>query len=270
MMSPFQVTGGGPKTLPQGLLRLFESSCFNMEIALQYLQRNDCLEVVMYLGECFGFPCTLCSGRILHRFDPKSVDFFIPQLITLYINTSQVASAIHNYMIERCKASMEFSLECYWLLDAYGVEQFKTHQRKAQGFFLRETIFNEYMRSQQPLLRSPAAAAALHHRSRSDARLAEAAAAECSSAPCSPPPDDEQGPNGCPAPPTSTTQPMRRAESTRSIRSMYTGAGVADLSSGESSPGGPDCCPLIVRQGIRLGLPLPGGHGRLHGGPEPD
>uniref|UniRef100_A0A1I7SLJ6 Phosphatidylinositol 4-kinase beta n=1 Tax=Bursaphelenchus xylophilus TaxID=6326 RepID=A0A1I7SLJ6_BURXY len=200
------------KNLPQGLIRLFESSYFNMEIALQYLYKNESIDVIMYLG------------KVLHRFPNSEVDFFIPQLISMYINMNPVASAIHNYVIERCKTSMEFSLECFWLLDAYGVDQYKTHHKKAQGFFLKETIINEYMKSHRiHLMKSPAASAALHHRSQSDARLSED----------SPPPMIEEPQprqmNG-----VDNGYHMRRTESTRSVRSMYQGSAMADLSSGRA------------------------------------
>ncbi|KAI6214160.1 Phosphatidylinositol 4-kinase beta [Aphelenchoides besseyi] len=121
----------------ESLLRLFESDMFNVSIALHYLCKSVDPSVIMYLGDR------------LSRFPTVEVDFFIPQLIALYINNTNVASGIHNYIVNRCKESVEFSLQCYLLLEAYGVEQFKTHHKKAQGFFLRETIFNEYICSRQ-------------------------------------------------------------------------------------------------------------------------
>ncbi|KAI6200447.1 Phosphatidylinositol 4-kinase beta [Aphelenchoides besseyi] len=121
----------------ESLLRLFESDMFNVSIALHYLCKSVDPAVIMYLGDR------------LSRFPTVDVDFFIPQLIALYINNTNVASGIHSYIVNRCKESVEFSLQCYLLLEAYGVEQFKTHHKKAQGFFLRETIFNEYICSKQ-------------------------------------------------------------------------------------------------------------------------
>ncbi|KAI6185136.1 Phosphatidylinositol 4-kinase beta [Aphelenchoides fujianensis] len=200
----------------ESLLRLFESEFFNVPIALQYLYKSNDPTVILYLG------------NRLRRFPTDEVDFFIPQLIALYINNSNVASGIHSYIIDRCKESIEFSLECYWLLEAYGVEQFKTHHKRAQGFFLRETIFNEYMRSKHQRRgkgSTPAAAAALHHRSRSDARVDESPESD-EPADGSPPPPEANG-----LPKSHSSPVMKRTESSRSVRSI---SNPANLSSGHA------------------------------------
>ncbi|MCP9263033.1 Phosphatidylinositol 4-kinase beta [Dirofilaria immitis] len=69
------------------------------------------------------------------------VDFYIPQLIVLYMNIPEVAEVIHPYMVKRCKDSVEFSLECCWLLDAYGANVFR---KFSHGYRLRQSILNEF------------------------------------------------------------------------------------------------------------------------------
>lgn len=74
----------------------------------------------------------------------------------------------------RCKESIEFALECYWLLEAYGVEHYIRDHKHAQGFFLREEIFNDYIRSKNHLAAvrptKSASTASLHHCTQAEGR----------------------------------------------------------------------------------------------------
>uniref|UniRef100_A0A0M3K3D5 Phosphatidylinositol 4-kinase beta n=1 Tax=Anisakis simplex TaxID=6269 RepID=A0A0M3K3D5_ANISI len=113
------------------LLRLFESDVFTVVIAMQYLFNTKEAAVLHYLGNrLFDFPY-------------ESVDFYTPQLVNLYINMKEVADVIHRYIVARCRKSVVFSLECCWLLDAYGVESMRKQKRKSQGYKLRNLILNE-------------------------------------------------------------------------------------------------------------------------------
>ncbi|VDM08318.1 unnamed protein product [Wuchereria bancrofti] len=114
------------------LLRLFESDLFNIRIAIQYLSSCKEAGVLNYLGNrLFDLPTEM-------------VDFYIPQLIVLYINIQEVAEVIHPYIVKRCKDSVEFSLECCWLLDAYGINIFRKFEQKSHGHHLRQSILNEF------------------------------------------------------------------------------------------------------------------------------
>ncbi|MFH4978311.1 hypothetical protein AB6A40_005020 [Gnathostoma spinigerum] len=114
------------------LLRLFESKLFNISIAMQYLFKAKEGGVLHYLG------------NRLFEFPSCSVDFYVPQLVNMYINMREVAEVLHPYMIKRCRESVEFSLECCWLLDAYGVDAMQRQGRKSQGYRLRQMIINEF------------------------------------------------------------------------------------------------------------------------------
>ncbi|VDN51559.1 unnamed protein product [Dracunculus medinensis] len=104
------------------LLRLFNSSLFDIVIAMEYLFNSK------------------ETGNRLFDFQASSVDFYLPQLINMYINIREVAEVIHPYIIERF--NVEFSLECYWLLNAYGVSSFKKNKLKSQGYRLQQLILN--------------------------------------------------------------------------------------------------------------------------------
>ncbi|KAM3728413.1 Phosphatidylinositol 4-kinase beta [Dirofilaria immitis] len=111
------------------LLRLFESDLFDIRIAIRYLSSYKEAGVLNYLGNrLFDLPTEM-------------VDFYIPQLIVLYMNIPEVAEVIHPYMVKRCKDSVEFSLECCWLLDAYGANVFR---KFSHGYRLRQSILNEF------------------------------------------------------------------------------------------------------------------------------
>ncbi|KAL1465467.1 hypothetical protein WDU94_005039, partial [Cyamophila willieti] len=89
------------------LLRLFECKLFDMSMALTYLFNSKEPGVQSYIGnKIFQFPET-------------EVDFYLPQLISMYIHMQDVAHVIHPYLLQRCYKSVDFSLKCVWLLDAY-------------------------------------------------------------------------------------------------------------------------------------------------------
>uniref|UniRef100_A0A8D8RP27 Phosphatidylinositol 4-kinase beta n=3 Tax=Cacopsylla melanoneura TaxID=428564 RepID=A0A8D8RP27_9HEMI len=89
------------------LLRLFECKLFDMSMALTYLFNSKESGVQSYIGnKLFQFPET-------------EVDFYLPQLISMYIHMQDVAHVIHPYLLQRCSKSVDFSLKCVWLLDAY-------------------------------------------------------------------------------------------------------------------------------------------------------
>lgn len=131
------------------LLRFFESSVFDITKAMQYLFKSE-PGVLSYLG------------NKMFKFSNKTVDFYIPQLITLYINRPDVAQVLNPYILKRyvfysffkliisvnyrCSESVLFSLECFWLLEAYGVEQIKKQSNKSQGYALYQQIYNEFLR----------------------------------------------------------------------------------------------------------------------------
>uniref|UniRef100_A0A915JAQ7 Phosphatidylinositol 4-kinase beta n=1 Tax=Romanomermis culicivorax TaxID=13658 RepID=A0A915JAQ7_ROMCU len=149
------------------LLRLFESSIFNMSIAAQYLYNSKEPGVLTYLGNrLFSFP-------------DQDVDFYLPQLINLYITIREVAEVLHPYIIYRCRMSVDFALQVAWLLDAYNTDILKSSKKKSHGVKLRNILLNEEIRplrskfdhndSSRIVLPTSPTERKTHHRSRSDA-----------------------------------------------------------------------------------------------------
>ncbi|KJH42091.1 phosphatidylinositol 3- and 4-kinase [Dictyocaulus viviparus] len=108
---------------PSLLMRLFESCYFSPAIAIKYL----------------------FSWQKLFSFSPSDMDFFVPQLINMYINDKDVANAIHQYIEARCKENLHFALICVWLLESLGVDRSRTKHRVLEhGEILRRMILNEF------------------------------------------------------------------------------------------------------------------------------
>ncbi|CAH2071005.1 unnamed protein product, partial [Iphiclides podalirius] len=126
------------------LLRLFESKLFDMSMAISYLFNSKEPGVQMYLAnKLFSFP-------------HEDVDFYLPQLATMYIEMGDVADVLRPYLVHRCKQSAEFSLRLAWLLTAFGGDA-----KRSKATKLRDSILAEEIR--------PAARRG-HHRSQSEAR----------------------------------------------------------------------------------------------------
>ncbi|XP_049870076.1 phosphatidylinositol 4-kinase beta isoform X2 [Pectinophora gossypiella] len=125
------------------LLRLFESKLFDMSMAISYLFNSKEPGVQTYLAnKLFSFPY-------------EDVDFYLPQLATMYVEMGDVADVLRPYLVHRCKQSAEFSLRLAWLLTAFGGDT-----KRSKATKLRDSIMAEEIR--------PAARRG-HHRSQSDA-----------------------------------------------------------------------------------------------------
>ncbi|VDP42297.1 unnamed protein product [Soboliphyme baturini] len=74
------------------LLRLFESKLFTITIAVQYLFNSKEPGVLTYLG------------NRLFSFAEEEFDFYLPQIVTLYINVREVAEVLHPYVVYRYAA----------------------------------------------------------------------------------------------------------------------------------------------------------------------
>ena len=99
--------GEEPKTGQSWLLRLFESKMFDASMAVHYLFNSKEPGVLSYLG------------NRLFTLSDKDVEFYLPQLINMYVQHHEVAEVIHPYLVHRCRQSVDFSLQCAWLLEAY-------------------------------------------------------------------------------------------------------------------------------------------------------
>ncbi|XP_014262636.1 phosphatidylinositol 4-kinase beta isoform X2 [Cimex lectularius] len=168
-----------PRNTAKGfLLRLFESKLFDMSMAITYLFNSKEPGVQSYIGnKVFSFP-------------DNDVDFYLPQLVNMYIQMPDVAEVLHPYLVHRCRESVDFSLKCSWLLDAYSSDAALSSKKKSHGTKLKNLILSGELRPRdaEPMRRvsrlkepsnttissptsltAPALLKKTHHRSRSDA-----------------------------------------------------------------------------------------------------
>ncbi|CAF2129037.1 unnamed protein product [Rotaria magnacalcarata] len=116
-----------------GLLRLFDSTVCTVSIVITYLFSTKEPMVQEFLG------------RKLFEYPDEELDFYLPQLINMYIHIPSISSVIHTYLTARCCQSVDFSLQCAWLLDAYIAEQMKVAKKpNAAVRFLFDILYEKY------------------------------------------------------------------------------------------------------------------------------
>ena len=140
-----------------------------MSYAVTYLFNSKESGVQTYIGNrIFSFP-----GR--------EVDFYLQQLVNMYIHMHDVAEVLHPYLVRavikwrwqcdlivwngsvkhkrnvlklnifcfqvyRCRESVDFSLQCAWLLDAYSSDASLPTQKKSHGTKLKNLILSDELR----------------------------------------------------------------------------------------------------------------------------
>ncbi|XP_044262137.1 phosphatidylinositol 4-kinase beta [Tribolium madens] len=117
-----------------GMLRLLESKVFDVSMAMHYLFKSKEPGVQSYIA------------NKMFSFDDGEVDFYLPQLVCMYIQMHDVAEVIHPYLIHRCRKSIDFSLKCAWLLDAYSSDASVPSKKKPLGIKLRNLILSDELR----------------------------------------------------------------------------------------------------------------------------
>ncbi|XP_014833889.1 PREDICTED: phosphatidylinositol 4-kinase beta-like isoform X2 [Poecilia mexicana] len=124
------------------LLRLFESKLFDVSMAISYLHSSKEPGVQAYIGNrLFSFP-------------HDDVDFYLPQLLNMYIHMDEdVGDAIKPYLVHRCRQSISFSLQCAWLLGAYSSDMHISTQRHSRGSKLRKLILSDELKPSGPRAR---------------------------------------------------------------------------------------------------------------------
>ncbi|XP_009078088.1 PREDICTED: phosphatidylinositol 4-kinase beta isoform X1 [Acanthisitta chloris] len=152
------------------LLRLFESKLFDISMAISYLYNSKEPGVQAYIG------------NRLFCFRNEEVDFYLPQLLNMYIHMDEdVGDAIKPYIVHRCRQSINFSLQCALLLGAYSSDMHISTQRHSRGTKLRKLILSDelkpaYKKRELPSL-NPVPDTGLspskrtHQRSKSDATV---------------------------------------------------------------------------------------------------
>lgn len=155
---------------PSGLLRFFESPVFNIHFAIHYLFYSKEPGVLSFIGnKIFSFP-------------DQEVDLYIPQLIVMYIQMDELAEVLDPYLTIRCRKSVDFSLKCLWLLEAYNYQHVDTMGSRKSQLALMKEIYSKKERKQlskpdakdaqavQHSMVSPLTKKT-HHRSQSDATV---------------------------------------------------------------------------------------------------
>jgi len=112
------------------LLRLFQSTLFDSSMSMTYLFNSKEPGVLEFIG------------NKLFNFSDSEVDFYLPQLINMYITIHAVAEVIHPYLVARCRSSVQFSLQCAWLLQSYNGDARLSTKRKSQGTRLKNLILS--------------------------------------------------------------------------------------------------------------------------------
>ncbi|XP_074385765.1 phosphatidylinositol 4-kinase beta isoform X2 [Zonotrichia albicollis] len=152
------------------LLRLFESKLFDISMAISYLYNSKEPGVQAYIG------------NRLFCFRHEEVDFYLPQLLNMYIHMDEdVGDAIKPYIVHRCRQSIDFSLQCALLLGAYSSDMHISTQRHSRGTKLRRLILSDELKPAGRRRELGAALAAAdtglspskrtHQRSKSDATV---------------------------------------------------------------------------------------------------
>lgn len=117
------------------LLRLFESKLFDISMAISYLYNSKEPGVQAYIG------------NRLFCFRHDDVDFYLPQLLNMYIHMDEdVGDAIKPYIVHRCRQSVDFSLRCALLLGAYSSDMHISTQRHSRGTKLRRLILSDELK----------------------------------------------------------------------------------------------------------------------------
>ncbi|XP_025902428.1 phosphatidylinositol 4-kinase beta isoform X1 [Nothoprocta perdicaria] len=152
------------------LLRLFESKLFDISMAISYLYNSKEPGVQAYIG------------NRLFCFRNEDVDFYLPQLLNMYIHMDEdVGDAIKPYIVHRCRQSINFSLQCALLLGAYSSDMHISTQRHSRGTKLRKLILSDELKPAHKRRELPPLSAApetglspskrTHQRSKSDATV---------------------------------------------------------------------------------------------------
>jgi phosphatidylinositol 4-kinase len=116
-----------------GLLRLFDSTVCTISIIISYLFSSKEPLVQEFLG------------RKLFNYPNDELDFYLPQLINMYIHIRSISDVIHGYITTRCSQSVDFSLQCAWLLDAYIDDQMKLARKSnAAVQLLFDILYEKY------------------------------------------------------------------------------------------------------------------------------
>ena len=74
----------------------------------------------------------------------RVVEFYLPQVVNMYVQHHEVAEVVHPYLVHRCRQSVDFSLQCAWLLEAYSPASPEglTKKNRSHGIKLKNLIMS--------------------------------------------------------------------------------------------------------------------------------
>lgn len=142
-----------------GLLRFFESPVFNIHFAVHYLFYSKEPGVLSFIGnKIFSFP-------------DNEVDLYIPQMIIMYMQIEELSEVLDPYLVYRCRRSVDFSLKCVWLLEAYNFNNECSGNSIRKHLSLLKELYPKRERRQHLKTMGLALETVkkTHHRSQSDA-----------------------------------------------------------------------------------------------------
>ena len=105
-----------------------------MSIAISYIFNTKEQGVQTYLiNRLFTFPTV-------------DVDFYIPQLLNMYIYIKDVADLLNPYFRYRCCNSVDFSLRCAWLLESFINDNKKESRKVSYAIKLHKLIVSDRLK----------------------------------------------------------------------------------------------------------------------------
>lgn len=116
------------------LMRLFQSNLFDMDIAIGYLYSSKDRDIQAYLA------------NKLYEFRDEDVDFYLPQLINMYLHMDSISGLLHKYFLHRCRNSILFSLKTAWMLASYSSDTWLPSLYLQRGQRLLHLIRSEQVR----------------------------------------------------------------------------------------------------------------------------
>ncbi|KAI8910804.1 kinase-like domain-containing protein [Gorgonomyces haynaldii] len=93
------------------LLRLFESSFFDVQLALNYLQKYKTPGIHHYIVQK------------LQKFPEQELEFVLPQLCHLLLTNPDSSAVLERFIVDLCRQSSHMAILTLWYLESYMAEQ---------------------------------------------------------------------------------------------------------------------------------------------------
>ncbi|KAH9279627.1 Phosphatidylinositol 4-kinase beta [Echinococcus granulosus] len=97
------------------LMRFINSSVFSVHHAVHYLNEGSASKDWDYL-----------VAKRLFEYRTEDVDFYLPQLVVLFLQCDGPTRSLLPYLFQRVKTSLRFATEMAWLVDAHNISSHST------------------------------------------------------------------------------------------------------------------------------------------------